>query len=261
MEPLVAIPLAGYEQVFDTGEMKSAPLDQVELVGRIRPVTLAHEQVLPVLPALEGLVPWGGLKRGATVGISGRGGTLSLALALVARASAAGSWTACVGLPSLGLAAASGLGVDLGRLATIDVESPDTVGVLADLVGAFDVVLMREQRMRLADRRRLAARARERGTVLVQVGAGSEPDREVDLRFTVTRVEWQGLGVGHGHLRTRTVTVETSGRRDAARRRRADLWLPGADGTISLVQPPNPEPVCDRPTETVGDHTLVGSRS
>ncbi|HEY9555767.1 MAG TPA: hypothetical protein VIR58_03470, partial [Acidimicrobiales bacterium] len=39
------------------------------LAERVRPVTLTREQRLPVLPALEGLLPGEGLRRGSTVGV------------------------------------------------------------------------------------------------------------------------------------------------------------------------------------------------
>src|SRR3954466_12656202 len=81
-----------------------------------RPVSSAHEQVLPVLPALASLFPGGALRRGSLVAVDGGPAVTSLALALLAEASAAGSWAAAVGLPSLGLAAAAELGVSLGRL-------------------------------------------------------------------------------------------------------------------------------------------------
>ena len=61
-----------------------------EVSRRIRPTALAVERALPVLPALAGLFP-GGLRRGTTIGISGVGAR-SLAIALVVRATAAGSW-------------------------------------------------------------------------------------------------------------------------------------------------------------------------
>ncbi|MBA2496786.1 MAG: hypothetical protein H0V33_06755, partial [Acidimicrobiia bacterium] len=93
------------------------------LAERVRPTVLAGEQVLPVLGALDGLLP-GGLRRGSSlavgVGRAGRpGGATSLALAVAAGPSAAGSWVAAVGVPSLGLAAAAGYGVDLDRLVLV----------------------------------------------------------------------------------------------------------------------------------------------
>lgn len=225
------------------------------IAERVRPVALADEQVLPVLPALESLVPWAGLARGVTVGCTGTGAT-SLTLALAAKASAVGAWTVAVGLPDLGLAAAAEVGVDLTRLALIDAPVPDVSApgrwaeVVSALVGAFDLILLGPTHaVRAPDARRLAARARERGTTLLLAGLGG-PGRPgtgtgtgrrswpegPDLQLAVTRATWQGLGQGHGHLRARQVRVEATGRRRAARSRSADLWLLDPDGQVAPVE-------------------------
>jgi hypothetical protein len=211
-----------------------------ELAERARPIALAGEQALPVLPALQGLLPGGALERGSTVAIDGQAAT-SLALALVARTSAAGSWTAAVGLPSLGLVAGAEAGLALERLVVVHDPSPDAWGaVVAALVEAFDVVLVAPtHRVRATDARRLAARSRERGSVLVHLerGPARRPVLEADVRLATSGTGWHGLGAGHGHLQARRVTVEASGRRRAARPRRLDLWLPDADGTITVADP------------------------
>ncbi|MDQ2826290.1 MAG: hypothetical protein M3Y04_04945, partial [Actinomycetota bacterium] len=92
-----------------------------EVAGRAQPVTMAGERLLPVLPALESLLPGGGLRRGSvvTVGGSTGGGSTSLALSLLAAVSAQGSWCAAVGLPALGLAAAAEMGVALDRFPVV----------------------------------------------------------------------------------------------------------------------------------------------
>ena len=161
-----------------------AALDQLgELAERVRPVTLTREQRLPVLPALEGLLPGGGLRRGATVSVgSSVGGATSLALALVAEASQQGSWVAAVGVPSLGLVAADELGVALERLVLVAAPERDAWGgVVAALVDGFDLVVLHAGRtgVRTADARRLVARARERGAVLraARVGLAGEGRR------------------------------------------------------------------------------------
>jgi hypothetical protein len=244
------------ERVFDTGGMCSegagARLEELAaLAERVRPTVLAGEQVLPVLGALDGLLP-GGLRRGSSlavgVGRAGRpGGATSLALAVAAGPSAAGSWVAAVGVPSLGLAAAAGYGVDLDRLVLVADPPPERFGqVVALLVDAFDVVLVRPPpglgAVRAADARRLAARARERGSVLVRldggggVQGGAWPEA-ADVTLTVTVTTWEGLGDGHGHLRARRAVVEAGGRRGAARPRRAELWLPGPDGAVAVAPP------------------------
>jgi hypothetical protein len=193
--------------------------------------------VLPVLGPLERLLP-GGLRRGITVQVDGARegvGSTSLALALLAGPSAAGS-SAAVGVPSLGLAAAARYGVDLGRLVLVGSPPPEQWGtVVATLLDAFDVVLARPPaggKVRAGDGRRLTARARERGSVLVRLGASSAWPEVADLALTVTATAWEGLGQGYGHLRARRATVESGGRRGHDRPRRVDLWLPGPDGRL-----------------------------
>ncbi len=223
-----------------------------EAVARSTPTALAGEQTLPVLPALSPLFPAGALGRGTTVRIDGVGAA-SLAWAVAAGPSRHGSWVATVGLPSLGLASAAEMGVCFERLAVIaEPPPPQWSSVVASLVGAFDVVLVAALRsVRAADARRLAARARERGTALVVVdlahalagraegssGSGRSRERglEVDLALRVTEAAWHGVGDGHGHLTHRRVEVEASGRRAAARPRRADLLLPGPGGQVVAV--------------------------
>ena len=204
-----------------------------EIAERARPVALAREQVLPVLPALESVLP-GGLRRGSTVTVAG---STSLALALLAGPVQAGSWVATVGVSSLGLAAASELGVALDRLVLVaDPPADAWPTVVATLVDAFDVVLVRP-RARVNDARRLAARTRERGAVLVILGDDRAWPEAPEVRLAITASEWFGLGAGYGHLRARRVRVEVDGRRGAARPRSADLWLPAAGGGVEKYEP------------------------
>jgi hypothetical protein len=103
--------------------------------------------------------------------------------------------------------------------------------VVAAFLDAVDVVLVcAPARLPAAQARRLAARARERGSVLVPLGAWPEP---ADLRLAVTSSAWHGLGQGHGSLHSRQVEVLITGRGAATRERRASLWLPSPDGTIA----------------------------
>src|SRR5215211_3197775 len=193
---------------------------------------LADERLLPVVPALAPLLPNQGLRRGSTVAVDR---SAALALALVAGASAAGFWVAAVGLPDLGILAAAETGVALERLALVPSPGPRAwPTVVAALLDAIDVVLVRSPPgLPPAQARRLAARARERGAVLVPLGPWSEP---ADLRLAVTASAWLGLGQGHGHLRARKAEVTIAGRGPAARERRFLLWLPSPDGTITLLE-------------------------
>jgi hypothetical protein len=208
--------------------------DQTALAAaaqRARPVALAREHVLPVLDALVPVLPDAGLRRGTVVAVGGTAAT-SLALALAAAPSAVGSWVGAVGMPSLGLLAASELGVALERLLLVAAPPPgEWATVVATLVDGVDVVLVRLPRsVRTGDARRLQARARQRGAVLIVVGPPGP--LEPDVALAVDDEEWVGLEVGAGHLQGRRVGVVTAGRRAAARPRRLTLWLPDADGCV-----------------------------
>jgi hypothetical protein len=192
-----------------------------EVAGRVAPVVLAGDQTLPVAPELAPLFPGGALRRGTVVSVSG---STSLLLALLAGPSGVGSWTAVVGLPSLGAVAAAEAGIDLGRCALVPAPGPTWATVVAALLDALDVVAVATGsglRGRAADARRLAARARERGSVLVVAGAWEG----ADVRLSVASSSWTGLGRGHGRLCDRTLEVVAEGRGAAARRRRASVRL------------------------------------
>lgn len=229
----------------------ASSLDALDaLAERVRPVTLRCDQRLPALPAIEALLPAGGLRRGSTVSVGaerGVGGATSLALALVAEASRAGSWVAAVGLASLGLVAADELGVALERLVLVAAPEREAWGgVAAALVDGFDCLVLSAARgVRPADARRLVARARERGAVLVQLGGGWPERADVDLRLTRSR--WEGIEAGHGHLQARKVRVAAGGRGEASRPRSVDLWLPGPDGEVQVAAPVPAPAVPDRP--------------
>lgn len=214
-----------------------------DVVARVQPAVLARDQRFPVLPGLEGLFPGAGIRRGSTLSVDGPAAT-SLALAAVAGASQDGAWVAVVGMPSLGLQAAVEYGLALDRLVLVADPGDTWSSVVAALVDAFEVVLVRASGpVRAADGRRLVARTRERGAVLVQVGAselGAPATRSVwpegaDVGLRVIDATWEGLGEGFGHLQARRVRVEAGGRREAARPRRADLWLPSPDGGVEAV--------------------------
>lgn len=208
------------------------------VADRAAPLALARERTLPVHAALASLFPEGGLRRGSVVSVDGVGAT-TLALAVAAGPSAAGSWVAVVGDPDLGLAAAREAGVAPERMLVID-PSGDRIGtVLAALVGAVDVVLVGPRvRVRPADMRRLSARLRERGSVIIRLGAGKEAGVDVGLR--IVDHEWAGLGVGHGVLRARRVRVQAEGRGASARRRATAVLLPGPDGEPAALGGPAP---------------------
>ncbi|WKU07572.1 hypothetical protein [Micromonospora sp. HUAS LYJ1] len=215
--------------------------------------------VLPVAPELTGLLPHRGLRRGSTVAVTvgqpRRSGGTSLVLALLAEASRAGSWCAVVGVPTFGAGAAAEVGIALDRLALVPHPGPEWPTVVAALIDGVDVVVTAVPHTvsaPVADR--LAARARQRGCVLVPYGrwAGA------DVTLQVVRGVWEGLGPGRGRLRRREVTVSARGRGAAARPKEITMWLPG-DGLTRVVPRAAPTvpaaPVGPRP----GGFTVVGS--
>jgi hypothetical protein len=211
------------------------------LVTRARPVISAREQVLPVADALAPLLPQG-IRRGCVALVDTRGdageagGATTLAVSLLAGASAAGSWCAVVGLGDPGVVAVAELGVDLDRLVLVPRPSamwPEVVAVL--LRGADLVLVCPPAPVRPNVARRLAARAREQRSALVVVARRGHWPEGPDIRLTVERGRWQGVEAGHGHLRARRATVAVTGRRAAMAAVRAELWLPGATGAVEIA--------------------------
>lgn len=182
---------------------------------------------LPVCAELRQLLPWRGLRRGATVAVAGDApGTTSLFLALIAEPVRAGSWCAVAGVPALGACAAAELGADLRRLALVPDPGEEWAAVVAALLDGMDIVVVRPQgAVTPPVARRLAARARQRGSVLVARGEGWEG---ADVVLRVAGQVWHGLGAGRGRLVGRELTVVSHGRGAATRRRSATLRLPPA---------------------------------
>ncbi|HZA00212.1 MAG TPA: hypothetical protein VE575_15735 [Acidimicrobiales bacterium] len=224
-----------------------------EWAARVAPASgLAAGRVLPVTGPLAAFLPAGGVQLGSVVAIEaspGVTGATSLALALAAGPCQAGSWIAGVGWDALGVVAAAEAGVDLERLVLVtrgqDPVRPGTpsrggpaAAVLAALVDGVDLVVVGPRsRLRASEARRLVARARERGCVLVGVG-GSLAAEQPSVRLRVTEAAWEGLGAGWGRLRRRRLVVEATGRGAAARARRGELWLPASPHDPTPVPPP-----------------------
>lgn len=207
------------------------------LAELIRPASRTAEEgvhrVLPVLPELSGLLPGRGLRRGSTVAVSTQapGGT-SLMLALLAAASRAGSWCAVVGVPALGVLAAAELGIVLDRLVLVPDPGPEWPTVVASLIDGVDVVVTAVPGpVARPIAGRLAARARQRGSVLMPYGRWDG----ADVTLSVLSGRWEGLGQGRGRLKRRKVTIGARGRGAAARPREVVVWLPGVPGGFRPV--------------------------
>lgn len=227
--------VARREQTFNTQGVANAELSIDERRSRLRvvadqvaPMALAQERTLPILDVLGGLFPDSGLRRGSVVNIGGVGAT-ALALAVVAGASQAGSWTAMVGVNNLGWAAVNEAGVVLERLLVVEPkDQPSWITAMGALIGAVDVILVAPGRqMNDTTNRRLTSRLRERGSVVVSIG-GYWTGADVDL--AIVESAWSGLGKGHGLLEQRRVLIERKGKGSAARPTRLELLLPGHRG-------------------------------
>ena len=208
------------------------------LGDRVRPVSMAHDRVLAVLPELAPLLPDGGVRRGAVLHCPGSMAA-SMSLALVAEASRIGSWVGVVAVPGFAAAAAAEWGVALERVVHIPVVPAEHLAtVVAAVADGVDLVITSGSAIRPADARRLASRLATRGGALIIVGevGGFAPD----LVCRATTLEWCGLEAGAGRITARRVQLEVTGRR-AERPRRAEWWFPGPDGrpapTRSRVEP------------------------
>ena len=193
-----------------------------------RPSLITTERPPMAVPsALAPLLP-DGLRRGGTTVVAG---STSLVLTLLAYACAHGAWAAVVGRPDLGVLAASQAGVDLGRLALVPSPGVDAPAVVAALLDGLDVVVVGPgARLADADRRRLTARARDRGSVLLPTyvwpGAGAT--------LMVEAGRWAGVGTGDGWLRAHRLRVSRTGR-GVGTARTVDLILPF--GTVTSDEP------------------------
>lgn len=210
---------------------------QVPSVARVQQAldTAGVDRELPTHPAVSELLAGASLRGGSVYSVRG---SAALVMALMAGPSAEGAWCGVVGVPSFGAEAARGLGVDLERLVLVPDPGRDWLNVVAALVDALTVVVVRPPgEVTSGEASRLAARLRTRGAMLIAYGSwpGSE------ARFEIESNTWTGLGDGEGLLTARRATVAVTGRRAAVRARRHELWLPASDGAIRSVEPTREE--------------------
>jgi hypothetical protein len=202
--------------------------------------TRPDDRMLPVVEPLGRLLPAGGLRRGTTVAVPAGPGSTSLLLALLAEVSAGGAWVGVVGRPELGMVAAAEAGLRLERLALVPRPGADLLAVTSALLDGLDVVAVAGAErvgLRAADRQRLAARARQRGAVLVSLGRWPG----ADLELSCGDARWQGLGHGSsggcGRLRSRRIRVRLRGRGIVPGGLDARLLLPAPGGGIGEPDP------------------------
>ena len=215
-----------------------AALADTGVVGRASSSPLASGRLIDVSEEVRPLLPRGGLQRGEVVSCEGVA-AVSMAMALVAGPSQAGSWVAWAGVPGVNAMALHQMGVALERTVWVGDDGRDGWGdavwgdVLAALVDGVDVVVAGPGVCGLqpATARRLVARLQNRGAVLVAI---DQPVFGADLRLETRRPVWHGLGRGHGLARGRDLEIEVTGRR-AARPARHPRQLPTPSGMLGLA--------------------------
>ncbi|WP_252370873.1 hypothetical protein [Microbacterium sp. 5K110] len=224
--------------------MRAIVRDQVQAVPDIHALRDRLERmqgrrmdapVLPTHPAFSSLLPGGGLRSGSAYAIAR---SMSLLLALMARPSQDGAWCGVIGMPELGAEAAEKYGLDLDRLVFIPDPGPRWLAVTATIAEVLPVVAVRPPAGSTTARggtevTRLAARLRDRGTVLLVQGAWPQAEAVID----VADPRWAGVGQGHGYLAGRELTVSVSSKRTPTARR-ARMLLPAADGSIEMLGAP-----------------------
>ncbi len=224
-----------------------------ELGERVKPITLAREQTLPVAPPFDRLLPDEGLVRGRVLSCQGVADT-SLAFGLIAAALVEGAWAVMVDVATFGADAASEFGIPLERIVRVEsgvteAERSAGVGGVAswiDVMGAavdgFDVVVtkvpaeLRGER-RPAAVRKLATRVQQKGAIVVVLGETGALSS--DLVFSTKHTEWSGVSNGAGHLRSRVVTVAAGGRRLPASRT-VSLLVDASSGRTACSLAPVP---------------------
>ncbi len=189
-------------------------------------------RILAVDSSLIELLPDRGLRRGSTIAIGDTPGAMSLTLTLLAAPMDTGAWAAVMGLPEFGVIAATDFGIPLHHLALVPDPGDTWLEATAALLDSIDIVVLAPpRRCKASDARRLSARARQRGSVLIICPPAHTPHRantpcwpeSADIELTVRDNEWQGMQCGHGRLRNRELDIVASGRRLAGPARHAHL--------------------------------------
>jgi len=193
-----------------------AGIERIERTTRIG----SDAPVLPAPPSIARALPGGGLRVGAAYSLDR---SMPLLLELLAGPTSAGKWCAVTGMPELGVEAAREAGIDLDRLVLVPHPGERWLAVASALAEIGGIVAVRPGgRVRDSDAARLAARLRDRESVLLVQGAW--PGAEATIR--VERTSWSGLGAGWGYLDPGMRDVVVSGRRVPVASRRTASEAP-----------------------------------
>lgn len=197
-----------------TGVHQYAVHTGAELAERLAQHRGSQYGPLPVVSALSALFPTGGLERGHIYGCRGDA-SLSVLYTLTAHATQIGSWVATVNLYSLGLMSAREHGVALQRLLCVDAGTQATTwtSVVGACVDGLDLVVVHAPQCSLHDARRIEARLKAHGSVLIIVGDPGVFSPAVVLSSHTTQWEFST------HASRRDVDVVATGRRIHGRHR------------------------------------------
>lgn len=149
------------------------------------------------------------LPRGTVAVLSG---ARSLALRMVAAATAAGGHAAIVGQPDVGLLAAVEMGADLSRVAVIPYPGSDPVEVAAVLLDGLDLVVLAlaGRSVSMSRARAVTARARQKGcTLLVTGGDWHGASARLDARVCGYEMVGSGGAAIPGRGRIGRVRLDT----------------------------------------------------
>ncbi|OFE10324.1 hypothetical protein [Rhodococcus sp. 1139] len=217
----------------DGAAAPAVPTEHSEARFETRPETITESatSVLEVPPALADLLPRGGLARGSVVSVDGASSVL---LSLLASVTGSGKHAAIIGLPKLGLLAATEMGADLARCALIPAPGSAAIDVAAILLDGMDLVVLGLAGAAVPPTRARAvvARARSKGACLV-VTEGRWDGADIHIASHVA--EYMGIGQGYGRITGFSVDVEVSGRGIRPRSGRFDLSA--ADGAVGWTAP------------------------
>ncbi|BDZ37870.1 hypothetical protein [Microbacterium suwonense] len=150
----------------------------------------SDDATLPLPPALQDLLPDQGLQTGTVYSISP---SPSLLFALMGAVSQRGSWCAAVGMPALGLEAATAFGIDLSRLILVPSPAQRWLAVVSALAEVVPLIAVNPlSAVRDADAARLTARLRDRGCTVLS----TSPWPQGEGLITLHDPHWEGLGEG-----------------------------------------------------------------
>lgn len=182
---------------------------------------------IEVVPPLQPLFASGGIERGRVYALHGEA-HLSLLFGLCSHATTHGSWLAIVNTPHVGFMSAHEHGVALHRVVNVHAQSHHEPHVVGALVDGFDLVAISSPTCSVTQARKIAARVKAQGSVLLVLG---KPGAfEVDTSLEAHIAHWQFTT----HAVSRTVRVSAQGRR-SPQKRSCVVEMPSSRGSVREI--------------------------